>query len=343
MQVRFAANVRPPENLAEVCAWARAAEDAGLEMLGVADSPSLYHDVYLTLALCALHSRRVRLGPAVTNPLTRHPVVAAGAITGIDYLSGGRAFLGIGTGHSAALNLSMPAASLAQFRAYVEAVRACLAGKPVDYDGRRTLFTLRSRPLPIYVGATGPKTMRLAGQIADGVIIRTVLLPPVIRFCLEQVHAGAREVGRDPASIDVWFMVSVSVAPTHAEAIDEIKATCVSAAHSVFARRIDPLMAPSDILPQVQEMLRRYAPADHTKQAGRENQNARIFDDLGIGDYLLKAFSLAGTPQECVQRARALATAGATQLFMGLHTKDKLRTLRLLAREVFPQLPVATL
>lgn len=336
--MRFAANVRPPENLAEVPDWVRAAEDAGLEMLGVADSQSLYHDMYLVLALCAQHSRRVRLGPVVTNPLTRHPVVTAGAITGIDHLSGGRAFLGIGTGHTAALNLDMPAATLSHLRAYVEAVRACLAGRPIAYDGRCPLFTLRSRPLPIYIGATGPRTMRLAGQIADGVIIRTALLPPVIRFCLDQVRAGAQEAGRDPASIDVWFMVSASVAPTRSEAIEQVKATCVSAAHSVFARRIDPLLAPPDVVPSVQELLRRYVPVDHSRQTPQGNRNARIFDELDIGEYLLEAFAVAGTPQEWVQRARALAAAGATQLFMGLHMRDKPGALRLLAREVFPQL-----
>lgn len=337
MRVKFCGNVRPPESFSEAVEWVKAAEEAGLEMLGVADSQSIYHDVYLTLAMLATHSKTIRLGPAVTNPITRHPVVTAGCIAGIDMLSGGRAFLGIATGHTAAINLDLPAATLAHLRDYVAAVRSCMAGRPVEYQGRHPLFKVKSRQVPVYIGATGPRAMRLAGQIGDGVFIRTALFPKVIEFCLEQVRAGAREAGRDPASVDVWFVVSTNIAPTRAEAVDGVKATCVSAAHSVFARRIDPLMAPPHIVPSIQEMMRRYVAADHTKQSPT-NRNGRIFDELGFGDYLLEGFALAGTPKECAARIRRLADAGANQLFLGLHMNKKVQALQLLAREVVPQL-----
>ena len=87
-----------PETLTGWGELCREAEDTGFEWLGVADSQSVFRELYVALTLAALHTRRVRLGPLVTNPLTRHLVVTASAIASVDELSGGRAVLGLGSG-----------------------------------------------------------------------------------------------------------------------------------------------------------------------------------------------------------------------------------------------------
>ena len=88
----------------------RQIEDWGFEMVGVPDAHWLWPDCYVTLTQCALNSQRLRMGTFVTNPLTRHPAVTAGAIASINELSDGRAFLGIGTGDSAVYNVGLKAA-----------------------------------------------------------------------------------------------------------------------------------------------------------------------------------------------------------------------------------------
>ena len=90
-----------PETLTGWGDLCREVEDAGFEWLGVADSQSVFREMYVALTVAALHTRRVRLGPLVTNPLTRHLVVTASAIASVDELSGGRAVLGLGSGDSA--------------------------------------------------------------------------------------------------------------------------------------------------------------------------------------------------------------------------------------------------
>ena len=79
MTVRFGITFLPgpPRDFVE---WCRAAEAGGFEMIGIADSQSLYREVYVSTTLCATNTTRVRFGPRVINPLTRHPAVAAALI-----------------------------------------------------------------------------------------------------------------------------------------------------------------------------------------------------------------------------------------------------------------------
>ena len=90
-----------PEILSEFGATCREAEDAGFELLGVGDSQSVFREAYVSLTVAALATRRARLGPLVSNPVTRHPVVTASAISSLDEVSDGRAVLGLGSGDSA--------------------------------------------------------------------------------------------------------------------------------------------------------------------------------------------------------------------------------------------------
>ena len=90
-----------PQDTAE---FARQAETAGFDFMLVPDTPWLagrWRDVYVHLTAAALATTNLRLGPGVTNPLTRHPQVTANAAMSLHSLSGGRAILGIGTGDNA--------------------------------------------------------------------------------------------------------------------------------------------------------------------------------------------------------------------------------------------------
>src|SRR5437763_15449220 len=90
-----------PESLHGFGDLCREAEECGFDLLGVADSQSVFRELYVALTLAARETSRIRLGPVVTNPLTRHLVVTASAISSVDEISGGRAMLGLGSGDSA--------------------------------------------------------------------------------------------------------------------------------------------------------------------------------------------------------------------------------------------------
>ncbi|MDQ1396531.1 MAG: 5,10-methylenetetrahydromethanopterin reductase, partial [Acidimicrobiaceae bacterium] len=136
---------RPPFKFGTVCLWrgdpeayvreVEIADDVGYEMICGGDSQSVYRELYVSLAVAAVHTRRARLGPMVTNPITRHPAVTASAIASVDELSNGRAILGIGTGDSAIRNLGERAARLAELRAYIVALKGLLRGETVEWRG----------------------------------------------------------------------------------------------------------------------------------------------------------------------------------------------------------------
>ena len=92
--------------------YVRQAEEIGVEMVGMGDSQSLYHEMWVRTTLAAVNTRHVRVGTWCTNPVTRHPAVTASAIATIDELAGGRAFLGIAPGDSAVYNIGHRPASL---------------------------------------------------------------------------------------------------------------------------------------------------------------------------------------------------------------------------------------
>src|SRR2546425_10316476 len=112
------------------------AEATGYDDLWLADE-RFFREAYACLTLCALRTRRVRLGPCVTDPYTRHPALTAMAIATLDEISGGRAALGIGAGVSGFRELGVdPARSAVAVREAVELIRRLLAGETVTAKGR---------------------------------------------------------------------------------------------------------------------------------------------------------------------------------------------------------------
>src|SRR6185369_6140679 len=135
----------------------RDAEDAGFDLLGVADSQSVFREMYVALTLAALNTARVRLGPLVTNPLTRHLVVTASAVSSVDELSGGRAILGLGSGDSAIYTIGAPPATLAGLEDATVTLGRLTAGEAVEREGRTLRVQRSTRRVPVYLAAEGPK------------------------------------------------------------------------------------------------------------------------------------------------------------------------------------------
>lgn len=324
--VRFGVNYLPGP-AEDTLRWARAAEDAGFDIVGIADSQSVYRDVYMCLALCAAGTRRVRLGPRVINPLTRHPAVAAGAAATLAEMAPGRTMLGIGTGDSAVLNLGITPSSRARLRDYVGTVRELLATGHSEWEGRPCRMTwggaVASR-IPIYLAASGPRMLRLAGEIGDGVIINNGLTPDIVRESIAQVRAGAESAGRSLDEIDLWWLPVANVRSDRAAAIDEVAMTLASAGSHLSRFTTKGKHIPRELHDAVVALGDRYRPEEHSKP---DSSNRGIIRELGLLDYLADRFAIAGTPQDCVAKIEAAVEAGARQFWMSIHFDDKERFL----------------
>ncbi len=177
-------------------------EGAGYDELWLTDSSLHAKNVYSYLTLAARGTRRLHLGTAVTNPVTRHPAVTATAAATIDEVSDGRFALGIGPGDRPLLALGYKPATLARLESSIAAMRQLWGGGHVDAEGagfRLVDAHMREaarRQVPVYISASGPKTLALAGRVADGVILLAGLHPEGLTWALEQIDRGVEQAGR---------------------------------------------------------------------------------------------------------------------------------------------------
>ncbi len=326
-----------PRSVTSAVADARLAEDVGFSMVGVADSQSVFRELYATMALCAQATRRVLIGPSVTNPITRHPAVAASGIATVDEIAPGRAFFGIGSGDSAILNLAERPATLADLRVYIAAVRALHARRETEWRGRAVRLTWASRAVPIYLSAEGPRTLELAGEVCDGVFVNVGLEPALVRDAVAHVHAGARRAGRDPAAIDLWCMVRANVTDDVAAGIDEIRMELASNAHHVFRFTLEGKHVPRELADAIRRVQKGYQPAAH--EALGPSPNARLLDaEPALRAYLAERFGAVGPPAVCAEKLRGVVEAGIDGLLVTGFVAERTRLIRALGEEVLPRL-----
>lgn len=333
MRVKFGINFMPTAPPREVVGWAREVERLGYELLGISDSQSICRDVHVTLAMCAASTERIRLGSRVITPLTRHPAVAASAAATLEELAPGRTLIGIGSGDSAAYNLGLRPAPLAELRAYASTIRELLTAGVSTYHGTPGRLTWTRATIPIYLAASGPRTLRLAGEIADGVVIRTGILPEIVRESIAAVHAGALAAGRDPDAIDLWWWPDANVAGSYREGVEEIKMSLAAAGNHLSRFTTEGKHIPPELLPRVTELGKRYTFTDHVMPG---SANCRLIEKLDLVDYLAHRFAAVGTAQDCVRKLAQAAEAGARQFWISVHFDDKLRFLRDWATQVMP-------
>jgi 5,10-methylenetetrahydromethanopterin reductase len=303
--VEYGLGLPPAAPVEELLDLAVEAERLGYRWLWVNDE-RLERDPFTVLAAMAERTERIRLGPGVTNPYSRHPALVATAMATLDELSGGRAVLGLGAGgtnHRAlALERRAPATTL---REAIELIRGLLAGASVTVDGQvvrareaRLDFAARRERLPIYVGARGPRMLELAGALADGVIVGNVATPEGWTYALGRIEAGAAGAGRDPAGVRLTAWLYVCVADDEERALDAIRpmaATSLVTSRPVLGKL--GLRMPDDF--ERTMAAREWSLArEHVAAAGRLLEPG-----------LVRRFGLAGTPESCRSRLRALLEA----------------------------------
>ena len=326
-----------PEHIGDCAPLARQAEAAGFELLGFVDSQNIACDVHVALTVAALSTTTIRLGPTVTNPLTRHIVVTANALASVDELSGGRAFVGLGSADSAAFTLAMRPAPLAAMEQGVRDLQTLTAGGVVGRDGQRLWVKTARRRVPVYLAADGPRTRQLAGRIADGAILGSGISPEEVARCLDDLATGAKAARRRLEDLDVWWLVKANIADTREQAVDELAMALAASANRAF--RVVRDTVPAHLAPAIAELQRRYDP--HLHESLAPEGNGRLLERPELTDYLAERFAVAGTPEDCATQVERAVAAGATQLLLTGITPDPRRFVGRWATEVMPRFTAA--
>lgn len=328
--VRFGV-ARPPRLSDDFVPWIRHAESCGVQLFGFGDSQTMWPDPYVGMTLAAEHTTSARIGPMVTVPVTRHPSVAAAAIAGIQRVSRGRAYFGIGPGDSAAYNIGVPSVRMAALEEYATAVRdLCSPRHAATYQGRELRMNWDADPVPVWIAGDGPRMLELGGRIGDGVIVGNAATPELVRWAREHIAAGAASAGRSIDDVEVWCMVRVHVTDSVERGIEDLGFYLASYANVRFRRSMRDKGVPVD--DDVAERLQRFRGAFDGKQAydPANRHNLDLLDRLGLTRWLADQFLVTGPLDLVLEKLHALVDAGARNIVVPQMLPDPIATTTLL-------------
>jgi 5,10-methylenetetrahydromethanopterin reductase len=323
-------------------------EAMGFDILLCPDTQNLSPDPYGQLNLAAARTARLRLGTGVTNPCTRDPAVTAGALASLQLESGGRVICGIGRGDSSAAHIGRSNATTTEFRRYVEQLRAYLAGETVDRNGtpsalRWLAATERTADyfaVPVDVACTGPRTIRMAADVADRISFAVGSAPERIEWALGVLRDRLAETGRDRASLSVGAYVNLVCDPDEGRAIALGRMIAGMVAHFAGMKNAPLDHLPPRLLAVARRMQTGYDMARHAQEEGAH---------LGeVDDDFVDWFSICGPPAKCRDRLRQLIGLGLDHVYLlggspvahphGERQAAMVEQTRLFAREVLPAL-----
>jgi len=291
-----------------------AAETHGFSSVWFAENP-FGRGVLPAASACAAATARLRIGIGVFNPFNRHPTLMAMEIGALDELSRGRAALGIGAGIAAQVErmgfgYDRPIGAV---RDAFAIVRGLLRGETVTHEGRdfsatdvKLDFTPLRSDLPLFMAARGDQSLRLCGEVADGLMISNMCNPAFTAAAVGKIRASARAKGRE-APFEVVQYVPCAVS-------DDADAAIRMAKDMVAA-----------MLPVYWTLGDRFAPARAALARGSgisEAEFSAAVEELRIGtpaaealdDRFIAAFALAGTPAQCIEQAAIYRDAGVTEI-----------------------------
>lgn len=290
---------------------AKRAEALGFEAIFFADSQMNNVDPYQALALCAVNTKSIRFGTAVTNMVYRDPSITANSFATLNEISQGRAIVGLGTGDGPVYSLGRTATKLADFERGLRVIRDLLHDRGIDVAqskeraGGNVRLKAGKRPVPIYISAEGPKTLRVAGRSCDGVILGTGFDKQVTDWARARIAEGARDEGRTLGEIDIMPAGMIVVDDDGDLARRRVRSRMANRAHHNF--RFTKETVPEGEAAAVQRFMDNF---DISKSI-----EERV-DPEYVTDYLLERFTIAGTPAQCIAKVKKLEADGIERILL---------------------------
>lgn len=341
--MEFGVLVDPVVGPAELVDLAQRAEEWGYTYFWYPDE-KFFRECYVGLTLVAAHTRRLKLGPCVTDPYSRHPIMTAAAIATLAEIAPGRVWLGLGAGgrglREMGLAQTRPARAL---REAIEIIRGLLAGESVSYQGEvislenRPLDFVPASPVPIMIGTGhGRHIQQLAGELADAAMLANYASPEAIGKGLSFVEQGAAKAGRKLHEIHLISRVDVAV---HADGREARKALAPKVLSAVRASYPD--LNYLDDLPPF-EMTSTFLSILNKKDYQTKSYYAVPHHSAPlVPDALIDHLGVAGTLEEVAAKLQAIGALGFNQITIRAvpaHGQTMSECLRLISESVLPAL-----
>jgi 5,10-methylenetetrahydromethanopterin reductase len=262
-------------------------------------------DMVANMTLSATQTERIGIGAAVTDPYSVHPALTAAAMATVDEISRGRVLVGLGAGGSGFPAMGIERVKpVVAMREAVSIMRAMWSGKPAVLKGKVVrveggVLGFRARPdIPVLIATRGPSVFRLAGEIADGVMIATMATPEGIGTAQAFIDQGIRKAGRKPHEVEIISRVDTCVDPDRYRARAGVKQMIAFLLWSSYPNRDFVRQAGLEVPAELEAMI---AERDYELMFGAGPLIPEAFVD---------AFAWAGTPEEVAAKIRAIADMG---------------------------------
>ncbi|WP_394617114.1 LLM class flavin-dependent oxidoreductase [Lentzea sp. JNUCC 0626] len=326
-----------PSSVDQAVRIARKAELLGAEQIGLWDSPALYLDPWVALGVLSREIRSVPIGVCVTNPVTRHVVVTANAIASLSQAAEGGVYLGVGTGDSGVYNLNGCASTIADLKAFVIAVRELLESGRTEIDGKTYRISVRPRGrIPIYLAAHGRRSLELGAELGDGLILGLGHSADVVEPVMNVIaDVRARVGGRVEDLLLTWNSGGMYVDDVPGVAVDQAEWLLGSFAHHFSRFGMKGKFVPEKYQRGIFELGRAYDLRNHGSSTAEQVRDyRRLASDLGVRDYLMDRFVIAGTPAEVSSRIDELAGRGVRRFNSSAKDVDEVASVLELSRGV---------
>ena len=328
--MQFGITIKPDISVERIVALARQAEQAGFEYGWMFDSHVIWKEPYPLMTLMGAATKRMRLGPCVTNPVVRDVTVASSLFATMQLTTGGRMELGIGRGDSSRRVLGKKPTTLANLEQFCAEFRALTGGGEIDYDGKPAKLPWATGGVPrVWIAGYGPKALALAGKIADGAILQFAD-PDLIEWCCSFVKQAADAAGRDFRKIEIMAAAPVWMSGDLAYARDRVR------------------WFPALVSNHVMDLVSRYKPEELPEALTAYVRNRGDYDYLHhcevgssnaefVSDEVIDRFCILGTAEQHRTKLERLRKAGVTQFNIYLMCGEEEQTLEQYREEIIPQ------
>jgi probable F420-dependent oxidoreductase len=327
----FAFTLKPDMTAERTVALTRQAETAGFTYGWIFDSHVLWQEPYPLLTLMAMNTRHMRLGTCVTNPIVRDPTVTASLLATLNQISGGRFDCGIGRGDSSRRVMGKKPATLETMEEAVQVIRDLNSGKKITYEGQPIQMPWANAGIPpVWIAGYGPKALRCAGRIGDGVILQFAD-PALIKWCLGFVQEGAREAGRDFSKIRVMCATAVWASTDRKVARERVRWFPALVSNHVVD--LVSRYKPEELPPELTAYIRDRKSYNYLHHAEVGSSNAEF-----VTDEVVDRFCLVGTAADHLQKLHELRSVGVTQFNIYLMCGEEEKTLETYGRDIIPKI-----
>lgn len=315
---------------------AKLAEEHGFDYVWTFDSHLLWQEPYVIYSAILAETKRVIVGPMVTNPATRDWTVSASVFATLNEMYGNRTVVGMGRGDSAVRVLNGRPCTLKEVREATHVIRELANCRPVEVNGATLQFPwARTSALEVWIAAYGPLALKTAGEVGDGFILQLGDVD-VTRWMIEQVRTAASNAGRDPDALTFCVAAPAYVGADTPESWTHMRSQTRWFGGMVgnhIADIVEKYGEEADFPEVLIDYIKGRTGYDYNTHGKADNDHVDF-----VPDEIVDRFCILGTPEQHVAKLKELKDIGVDQFAVYLQHDNKEETLRVYGESIMPAL-----